>query len=147
VVILLSVLGACATARNRELTNRADSGDVTAQHWFCYGHSYGEEGLPKDYNRAHYWCKKAAENGSSSSQTLFAELYFFGYGVSQNYEVALVWYRKAADQRHSHAQYMIGAMYLEGLGVLKDPYMAKHWLIEAALQGHEGARGLLKQLK
>jgi hypothetical protein len=56
------------------------------------------QGVNQDYAKAVKWYRKAAEQGSASSQSNLGSMYFNGQGVTQNYVKAVKWWRKAAEQ-------------------------------------------------
>ncbi len=118
----------------------ASSGDLNAMHGLCYGFSYGESELPKDYIQARAWCAAAAERGAASGQTLYAELLEHGDGGPTDYAAAARWYRQAADQGHIHALFVLGRMYHDGRGVNRDSTFGDSLLLLAAEQGYELAR-------
>mgnify|MGYP001074499059 CR=1 FL=1 len=89
-----------------EVLKRAGNGEATAQHEACYRYSYGEKARIS-YRLAHKWCAKGAAQGISHSQTLLAQLHFFGRGVPRDVKRAAELYQQAADQGHSHAQMML----------------------------------------
>jgi TPR repeat protein len=75
-------------------------------HNSCYSYIYGENGFPLNYEKAYKWCSIAADYKIPSAQTLLAELYLDGNGVTKNLVVAANLYKKAASQGHPHAQLM-----------------------------------------
>jgi TPR repeat protein len=139
---LAIALGACATG-----APDTDPETPLGVHARCYGYSYGERGLRRDYARALEWCRRAAELGVPSGQTLYAELYYTGRGVEQDYATAFAWYERAAEAGHLHAQLMLGLMYAQGQGVDADPETGLVWIQRSADQGHEKAIELLEKLE
>ena len=96
-------------------TSKPGFDDVNVAHNACYSYSYGENGFELDYKKAFEWCSIAAELGSSSAQTLLAELYLFGNGVNTDLHQASKYYELAAFQSHPHAQlmyFMVNNVYL-----------------------------------
>lgn len=49
-------------------------GDVDAMHALCFDFTYGKGGLRQSGEHARLWCAAAAERGSASCQTLYAQL-------------------------------------------------------------------------
>lgn len=61
-------------------------------------------GVPKDYEQAFKWFKKAAEQGHPDAQYDLGLMYSRGRGVPQDSEQAAKWFKKAAEQEHLDAQ-------------------------------------------
>lgn len=116
---------------------RAQKGDVKAMHRLCYDFTYGEGGLPQDGERARVWCAAGAERGSSSCQTLYAQLLLEGQGGPVDPKAAARWYARAASQGHIHAIYVLGSLYARGEGVPRDQAVADSLLGLAKLQGYD----------
>tara|TARA_R110001599_G_scaffold353465_1_gene593141 strand:+ start:58410 stop:59165 length:756 start_codon:yes stop_codon:yes gene_type:complete len=121
----------------------ADSTYLDEVHERCYGYIYGREGYRLDYNEALRWCRESAESGSSSGQTLLAEIYYNGLGVDQDYRKALYWYTSASYQFHPHATYSLFLMFANGQGVERDNGMAFMYLERAVEHGSEKAEKVL----
>ena len=62
------------------------------------------KGVPRDYQEAMSWYRKAAEQGHVSAQFSLGFRYATGWGVPRDYREAMSWYRKAAEQGHVSAQ-------------------------------------------
>jgi TPR repeat protein len=88
------------------------------------------ESFKKD---AIFWNKKAALNGSESSQRFLAECYSKGNGIPVNSAEAAVWWEMAASQNPNHA-YGIGMAYLDGVLLQKNEEKAIKWLLVSAIQ-------------
>jgi TPR repeat protein len=97
------------------------------------------EGEPRDYVKAVYWYRKAAQQGFAGAQNNLASMYEHGLGVPKNESEAARWYRKAAENGNKHAQHSIGSMYLEGRGVPQNFIESAKWFQKAAEQEHSGA--------
>ena len=93
---------------------------------------YGGRGVPRDYNKALMWFRRAAEGGSAAAKFQIGYMYFEGNGVPQNYVEAAQWYQKAAEQGDPNAQYHLGFMYARGDGVPRDNVKAHMWFNLAA---------------
>lgn len=143
-IAALLALAACATqkAGSDEASRDTNLEDV---HAHCYGYIYGLNGFPKDYARAFEWCKRGAEAGIPSSQTLFAELYLYGEYVTKDYAVAEHWYLLAAKQGHVHAQYMMARLELAKAN--PDIDTACYWLTMSSFFGYDKAEKMLKELE
>ncbi len=106
-------------------------------------------GTTKDYTKAIYWLKKAANQNNSEAEYQLGEVYYFGYGVGKDYKTAFDWYMKSisTNKRDSNVQYSLGYMYEYGQGVAKNYEKAlEHYQIAADLQ-HESARKALLSLR
>lgn len=124
----------------------ARTGDLNAMHTLCYRYMYGM-GTEQNYPDAYYWCKKAAEKGINSSQTLLAEIYYYGYIAGEpNFPAAYHYYRKAATKGHAHAQFMLFHMLWLGQGTEKNRETAMKWLVRSSDQGYEKAIEILKKM-
>jgi len=99
VFVFLALCVGCATIPKTD--------DLSVAHNACYSYIYGENGFELNYEKAFEWCTTAASLGGDSAQTLLAELYLQGNGVTKNLETAATLYEKAALQGHVHAQMMV----------------------------------------
>jgi len=96
-------------------------------------------GVVKDYVKAMYWYRKAANQGFVGAQNNLAVMYEQGLGVPKNKAEAVKWYRKAAEQYNAYAQHSIGVRYRDGDGVPQNFEEAAKWISKAAEQSHHGA--------
>jgi TPR repeat protein len=115
----------------------AVQGNPYAIHALCYRTIYGHDGAIKNYKEAYSWCQKGANAGNNSSQTLLAELYYFGNYVKKDYSKSFQLYKTAAESNHMHAQYIIYFMYSRGQGTNKDDDLALYWLKRSVSNGYE----------
>jgi len=97
------------------------------------------DGVEKDYVKAVYWYRRAANQGFAGAQNNLAVMYEQGLGVPKNKSEAAKWYRKAAEQHNAYAQHSIGIMYRDGEGVSQNLEEAAKWISKAAEQSHNGA--------
>ena len=97
----------------------AEQGIDFAQLILGYGYQHGVC-VDRDYEKALFWYKKAANQDNDRAQSRLGDMYSEGLGVRQDYEEAAKWYRRSADQNYGGAQYALGAMYSKGLGVEQD---------------------------
>ena len=117
-----------------EYLQRANMGDAEAQ--YSLGVFYEEgNGVERDYVKARYWYKRAAENGNIKAQTAIGFIYEKGNGVEKNYAEAIYWYKKAAEQGDVKIQTYLGCLYYMGQGIDKDYSQAALWFKKAAEQG------------
>ena len=108
----------------------AEQGDPQAQ--LDLGRRYRDGvGVEQDYDKAVYWCCKAAEQNYFFAM---GELrYLYGYRLNQP-EKAVYWSRRAAEQGYTEEQWRLGQMYEQGFGVAKDDSQAVYWYRKAAEQ-------------
>ena len=88
--------GDYSTAR-REWLPLAETGDAVAQYYLGLLSENGS-GVPKDWNQAANWYRRAAEQGLPDAQFALGDLYFAGLDGDPDQEQAVQWYRRAADQ-------------------------------------------------
>lgn len=106
-------------------------------------------GTTKDYTKAIYWLKKAANQNNSEAEYQLGEVYYFGYGVGKDYKTAFDWYMKSisTNKQDGDVQYSLGYMYEHGQGITKNYEKAlEHYQIAADLQ-HDSARKALLSLR
>ena len=127
------------TARVEQKT-KARQGDAEAQYWLGDMYYYGV-GVPRDYKKAVFWWKKAAENEHVGAQYSLGVMYYHGRGgVPKDKEKAFYWSKKAAESEHAYAQHWLGKMYAIGFGVSKDREQANYWYKKSAENRNAGAK-------
>ena len=77
---------------------------------FCYLEGIG---TGKDYEKALYWTRRAAEHGDRDGQCNLAWIYEEGFGVEKDLERAGYWYKQAALQNHDLAIEKCAALNIE----------------------------------
>ncbi len=88
-----------------------------------------------------------AETGDPAAQTLIAELYWNGQGVSRDPKKALEWYRFGAEGGNREAQFALGNALLQGKVVKLDKKEGRKFLEMAAKAGHvRGAFNLAQMI-
>lgn len=101
-------------------------------------------GTSQDWDKAHYWYKKAAEKGNAQAQTNYGCIYYNGSGsYAKDYQTASIWFLKAAEQGEVQAQRLLGYMYQYTLGVPQDYDKAYYWSSLAAKHGDAQAQNNL----
>jgi len=91
-------------------SNRAESGildwyDGDPDSQYELGNMYLEgTGVVKDYKKALYWFKKAANRDNAKAQYKYGLMHFLAYGVKQNNKKALSWILKSSEQGNSDAE-------------------------------------------
>ncbi len=79
-----------------ENVRAANFGDIYSQGMLGDRYYYGK-GVEKDYCKAAYWYRIAAEQGLKFAQYNLAGCYELGRGVEKDKDKALEWYKKAAE--------------------------------------------------
>lgn len=77
------------------------------------------DGLPKDFDQAVYWYKKAAERGNAKAQHSLGTLLIYGQ-EKPDYQQAAPWLMKAAQQDHPKAIYEWARLQILGRGTPVD---------------------------
>ncbi len=91
--LTLVILGAGGYAQDEyleQLLRRAQQGEASAQ-WQLGIMYYGGLGVPKDYQEAVKWFRKAADQGFDDAQYNLGVMYAHGEGVPKDYVLAHVW--------------------------------------------------------
>lgn len=101
----------------------------------------------KQYEKAVFYWKKAAELGLAQAQYKLARMYQSGLGTEKDEAEAFHWYVEAAKGGNSYAQYSAGLCCLNGIGTEVDKVQAILYLRMADLQLDKDAKKLLAELK
>jgi hypothetical protein len=125
-------------SRLASLSRRAESGDSKAMVELGMDYVFGR-GVPKDYQKANGWLRKASDAGDPAGTNNLAVLYANGYGTAVNYHQAANLYRQAAEAGYAPAMANLGSMYEKGNGVPRDSRMALDWYRRAAQAGNSSA--------
>ena len=89
----------------------------------------------RDYFKAFYWYKSAAENGSAAGMYSLGFCYHHAYGTEENPEEAYSWYKKAAENGNASGMYNLGWCYHHAYGTEENPKEAYKWYKKAAENG------------
>lgn len=100
------------------------------------------QGVPKDFQQAIVWYRKAAEQRDLEAQYQLGLIYS-EVVEPQDYKQAMVWFSKAAEQGHVEAQHQVGLIYWHGRGVPRNNQRAIEWFRKAAEQGYYGSQFVL----
>ena len=104
------------------------------------------EGVKKDYEKAIYWCKLAADKDIYAAQFTLAIFYANGFGVKKNYVIAAEYFRKSALRGFNRAQYNLGLSYFHGNGVTKNLIESLKWLRIARDNEYEPAKDVYESV-
>ena len=89
--------------------------------------------MPRDYTKAAYWYRKAADQGDADAEFNLGILYFNGYGMPKNYNQAAYWYKKSAAQGDVRAELNLGMLCdYYGPASLRNYVKAAYWYKKAA---------------
>ncbi|MCF8496058.1 MAG: SEL1-like repeat protein, partial [Alphaproteobacteria bacterium] len=110
-------------------------GVAEAQHDLAAVYTAGHAGVSRDYTRAAFWFRKAADQGVANAAYNLGVLNHQGLGVPVDIKAAIGWYEKAAELGHPEAQYNLGIAYIEGVGVTYMPQKAARYFEAAAAEG------------
>lgn len=131
-----------ATEQDRQL--HSDS-IMATQGWVWRQWDMGQKHLKtKNYSRALYWFKMAADNGHISSMVETGKIYYYGFGVREDYTTALKYFEKAG-KKDKEACYFLGWMAEHGQGREKSLTEAIVWY--ANCPKYRDADERLKKLK
>ncbi|KAF9090913.1 hypothetical protein BGX29_011225, partial [Mortierella sp. GBA35] len=137
---------AAAAANDRvSIIVKATLGDRDSQVALGDMHRTGN-GVDKDYQAAHHWYLKAANDGDPSAQNSIGDLYRLGLGAPPDHSKALEWYLKAAEQGDAAGQYHMGHMHHYGLCVSQNYQRAMDWYLKAGDQGYASAQCSIGEL-
>lgn len=123
----------------------ARKGHAESQAALGLAHETGR-GLEKDYAKAFYWHRKAADSGHAESMKNLGVMYENGQGVGKDMARAETWYRRAAVAGNAKAQRNVGRFFLEGLNGESNEAEAIRWFRSAARQGDAKAQFALAQI-
>ena len=93
-------------------------------------------GVPKSYQAAMRWYRRAARAGEARGIGAVGHLYLYGLGVPRNYSKALAWLRKAAASDDVAAMRDMGTLYAHGWGVPQNAKKAAAWRRRADRKSH-----------
>lgn len=104
-------------------------------------------GQHKDYEKALFFLRRAADQGDAEAQDEVGSFYATGSGVPEDDTEAVKWFRKSAEQGYAGAELMLGNAYNEGHGVAIDKAQALLWFTKAAEHGDKRAKEHVAALK
>ncbi len=140
------------TPAKAELLRRAKFGLVDALRDLGCSYIWGDDGFPKDQQRARFWYLVAAENGHTEAMWDVATMCLEGEGGPKDVALALKLLKRAASRRRwgcgcESAASVLTQIYTEGLaGEPVDPEQAAIWR-ERSRMLHRKYRGWKRTLK
>ena len=114
----------------------ANQGYAKAQCQLGWIYTFGTDmgiDISKDYAKAVYWLRLAADQDDLGGQESLGAMYQKGHGVKQSDEDAIIWYEKAAEQGSKSAQHEVSLAYKDGKGVKKDFNRSVYWQMKCNL--------------
>lgn len=103
-------------------------------------------GWARDYPKAAYWLRQAAQAKHPRAQYRLGILYAHGWGVPKDSIRAVEWFTRSSQNGYAPARYHLGWMYHKGDGVARDDDRAIRLLEQAADQGIAAAHLALGKL-
>lgn len=125
-----STIPAAADARVSDLARLAQGGDPDAQHDLGTAFTLGR-GVERDYPRAYYWYRRAADQGNSNAIFNLGVMNDNGWGVPRSPHDAFELYLEAATLDHPDAMQAVGLAYAGSYGVEGDTSEAAAWFTKA----------------
>ncbi|MES2152147.1 MAG: tetratricopeptide repeat protein [Pseudomonadota bacterium] len=123
----------------KEITPLAKAGHADSQHLLGLMYYMGR-GVPRDYQQAMLWHRKAALQGKADAQYVVGAMYYTGNAVPQDQKQAVSWFRMAAEQGHGDALQALGLMYRYHVaGMRQDVVLAYMLWNLAAAKGNANA--------
>ena len=110
-------------------------GDVVAQYNLAAFYTNGIT-MDVDYDKAHYWCKKAAEGDMIEAKYYLAMMLINSISVKQDLKNAVSYLKQAGYADEDRAQFTLGVLYMFGKGVEKSEDKAFVFFEMAARLGH-----------
>lgn len=110
-----------------ELKRRAENMDAAARFVLGYYHLLGNIYFKRNFDKAFYWIKLAAEQDYPLAIYMLGVLYYKGAGVEQDYEMAFKYKLDAAIKGEYAAMESVAFQYRHGIGCERDISEALKW--------------------
>lgn len=118
----------------RWLTEAADQGYPAAERALGYRCEVGL-GMPRDYECAATWYRKAIAHGEAPAAALYGTMLLEGRGVEKDEAQGWRLCLGAARSGDGLAQYHLSTLYRRGIYVDRDAERERYWLLQAAEKG------------
>ena len=118
-----------------DIEQDALNGDIRAQNNLGVLYYLGKYRI-RDYKKAAYWFKEAAEKGYAISQYNLGIMYQKEKGFEKDDELAFKWFMKAAEQGYAVAQYQASKYFADSNGEKCSKSYQYNWLKKAADSGN-----------
>ena len=119
-----------------DIIAKASSGDALAQLALGSYFAKGENGLPKDGEKAIEWLEKSANQKNSSAMSYLGYLYAEGKLVPRDMKKAVQWREAGAECGDVSVKWTLGNAYMYGFLVPKNLNRAIHWITLSAEGGY-----------
>jgi len=110
------------------------------------GYYYFEDTPNRDFEKAQYWFRRAADQEQHNSEFMLGFMYLNGLGVDEDAEKAHELLGRAARAGLAEAQYYYGQNFHYGTGAKQDFSEAMTWLQKAADQEYARAYKVIAHL-
>lgn len=125
-----------AIRKPRSPVSKARRPTATRTATICWAAVMRMAGARKDYAKAAYHYRIAAEAGLDWGSYNLGHMLLSGSGVACDRDAAFTCYLKAAEKGHVRAMNLVGRCYEEGWGVTPDPSRARDWYRRSAFGGY-----------
>jgi len=149
ILLLLSFAHVCAADESgyvQQLQKLAEQGNGESQFALALFYEHGEEGLPRDREKAFTLFLQAGKAGIPAACLYLGIKYENGSGVTRNLTETAHWYCCAATKNWGMAQFLLAGLYAKGRGVEKNKIKALAWYELANEQGYPAARESILQI-
>ena len=119
-----------------EIIAKASNGDAGAQLALGSYFAKGENGLPKDAQKAIEWLEKSANQKNASAMSYLGYLYAEGKLVQRDMQKAVQWREAGAECGDASIKWTLGNAYLYGFMVPKNHIKALHWITRAGEENY-----------
>lgn len=118
------------------------------QSYYYLGHYYSSESkvTSRDYNKAIYFYRKAAEAGEKNAASTLASFYAIGVLGEKDYVAAAKWYEKSIEMGNKSDLLKLGYFYQNGYGVKRDYDKAMSLYKEALANGIDDSQKSIDDL-
>lgn len=118
------------------LTSNLDTEDPMELCRIGYLYTSGEEGYPKDLEKAFQYYERSAKAGNGMGQCNLGLCYAYGHGVPAHLGTAFYWYSQSAKNDEPRGYFQQGSCYMAGRGVVADPEKGYALMLQAGEKGY-----------
>jgi tetratricopeptide (TPR) repeat protein len=151
--------GSAGYAQNTALCSQAwikasEWGDGCSSNNLAISYWDGENGLPKDYKKAFFYAKAAADVDYEEAYGNLGRMYYLGHGTPVDYEAAFPYLEAGAENDDAAAMRVLISALWFGQGTKADQPLARQWLAklktidaEEYKQAHSKVFGLVGRVR
>jgi tetratricopeptide (TPR) repeat protein len=126
-------LGCAGYSKNTALCNQAwqqasEWGDGCSSNNLSISHWDGNNGLAKDYKKAFFYAKAAADVGYEEAYGNLGRMYYQGHGTTVDYEAAFPYLEAGAENDDAPAMRVLISALWFGQGTKANQPLARQWL-------------------